>query len=145
MRKLLSTFTLALLAAASAWAQIFTVDNLKYKVTDATTQTVELTGYETEPTGALTIPAIISYNGTEYSVTSIGNWAFSSCFALTQVNIPDDASEHTRRRDKHWRLCVQLLRRTHCHQCGKRQYDLLLRKRHIVQQKQNHADTISRQ
>ena len=89
MKKLLSTFTLALLAAASAWAQTFTVDNLKYTITDETTQTVELTGYETKPTGALDIPATVSYNSTSYSVTSIRDLAFQYCRSLTQVTISD--------------------------------------------------------
>ena len=88
MKKLLSTFALALFAAASAWAQTtFTVDNLKYTVTDDTANTVKLTGYETQPTGTLDIPATVSYNSTTYSVTSIGDQAFYGCSALTQVNI----------------------------------------------------------
>ena len=35
----------------------FTVDNLKYKITDYIADEVELTGYATEPTGKLDIPA----------------------------------------------------------------------------------------
>ena len=84
------TFALALLAAASAWAQTtFTVNNLKYTVTDEIANTVELTGYVTKPEGTLDIPATVSYNSTTYSVTSIGDHAFSSCSALTQVTIPN--------------------------------------------------------
>ena len=45
-------------------------------------------GY-TQPTGNLVIPETISYNGTTYSVTSIGNYAFSNCSSLTSVTIPD--------------------------------------------------------
>ena len=90
MRKLLSTFALTLLAATGAWAQTtFTVDNLKYTVTDDTANTVELTGYETQPTGALDIPATVSYNSTSYSVTSIRDYAFQYCRSLTQVTISD--------------------------------------------------------
>ena len=92
MKKLLSTFALALLTAAGAWAQTtFTVDNLKYTVTDETANTVELTGYATKPTGTLDIPATVSYyyNSTTYSVTSIGDYAFSRCSALTQVTLPN--------------------------------------------------------
>ena len=55
MKRLLTTWILALLATVSVWAQTFTAGNLKYEVTDAAAKTVELTGYETEPTGALTI------------------------------------------------------------------------------------------
>ena len=52
-------------------------------------KTVELTGYETEPTGALTIPATVTNGGTTYSVTAIGYEAFRECKALTSVTIPD--------------------------------------------------------
>ena len=77
------------MAATGAWAQTtFTAENLKYTVTDAEAKTVELTGYETKPEGALTIPATVTNESTEYSVTSIGEWAFSSCSSLTAVTIP---------------------------------------------------------
>ena len=77
------------MAATGAWAQTtFTVNNLKYTVTDAEAKTVRLTGYKTALTGALDIPATVSYNSTTYSVTSIGNNAFYYS-ALTQVTIPE--------------------------------------------------------
>ena len=89
MKEKLLTLAVALLAATGAWAQTtFTADNLKYTVTDETTHTVELTGYVTKPTGALTIPATVTNESTEYSVTSIGNSAFRSCSSLTAVTIP---------------------------------------------------------
>ena len=66
----------------------FTVDNLKYKVTDNTADKVELTGYVTEPTGKLDIPATVTYGSKTYSVTSIVEQAFSGCSALTEVTIP---------------------------------------------------------
>ena len=89
MKKLLFTLIIALLAATGAWAQEFTFDNLKYTVTDAEAKTVELTGYETKPEGALTIPATVTNESTEYSVTSIGSRAFSWCSQLTAVTIPE--------------------------------------------------------
>ncbi|MCI6645489.1 MAG: leucine-rich repeat domain-containing protein [Bacteroidales bacterium] len=39
--------------------------------------------------GNLIIPSAISYNGTTYSVTSIGEWAFYECSSLTSVTIPN--------------------------------------------------------
>ena len=62
----------------------FTVDNLKYKVADHIDE-VELTGYVTEPTGKLYIPATVTYGSKTYSVTSIVNMAFSGCSSLTEV------------------------------------------------------------
>ena len=89
MKRLLTTWILALLATVSVWAQTFTAGNLKYEVTDAAAKTVELTGYETEPTGTLSIPATVTNEGTTYSVTAIGYKAFTHCKALTSVTIPD--------------------------------------------------------
>ena len=89
MKQTLLTFIIALLAATGAWAQTtFIAENLKYTVTDAATHTVELTGYVTAPEGALTIPATVTNEDTEYSVTSIGSSAFSSCYYLKAVTIP---------------------------------------------------------
>ena len=48
-------------------------------------------GYTT-PTGILTIPASVTYNGTTYSVTSIGNYAFGYCSGLINVTIPNSVT-----------------------------------------------------
>lgn len=83
--------------AAAAWKDFnnlqalvteFTVDNLKYKVTDYIADEVELTGYATKPTGKLNIPASVTYGSKTYSVTSIVEQAFDGCSALTEVTIP---------------------------------------------------------
>ena len=39
--------------------------------------------------GNVTIPSTVTYNGTTYSVTSIGNYAFNNCTGLTSVTIPN--------------------------------------------------------
>ena len=76
---------LAAYKAAAGWKDFtnlqpisteFTVGNLKYKVTDHIDE-VELTGYATEPTGKLDIPATVTYGSKTYSVTSIVEQAFS--------------------------------------------------------------------
>ena len=38
------------------------------------------------------IPEKVSYNGTNYSVTSIGDWAFYECSILTSVTIPNSVT-----------------------------------------------------
>ena len=45
--------------------------------------------YYTFPTGELTIPSSVTYNGTTYSVTSIGESAFRNCSELTSATIPN--------------------------------------------------------
>ena len=45
------------------------------------------------PTGNLIIPETVSYNGTTYSVTSIGWCAFNGCGDLTSVTIPNTVKE----------------------------------------------------
>lgn len=83
--------------AAAAWKDFnnlqalvteFTVNNLKYKVTDYIANKVELTGYATKPTGKLDIPASVTYGSKTYSVTSIVEQAFDGCSAITEVTIP---------------------------------------------------------
>ena len=42
--------------------------------------------------GSVTIPATVTYNGTTYSVTSIGYEAFEHCSSLTNINIPNSVT-----------------------------------------------------
>ena len=93
----------------------FTVDNMHYTVTDFITNTVEIDAYMGEPEGVITIPTIVSYEGTKYIVTSIGDdtfntypkitevilpegltrigiLAFNHCTALTEINIPNNVT-----------------------------------------------------
>ena len=68
-----------------ALGEEFTENNLKYKVTSESPKTVELVGYEEKPSGALEIPAMV--NG--YSVTNIGEKAFTWSTGLTSVTISE--------------------------------------------------------
>ena len=43
-------------------------------------------------TGSIDIPASVTYNGTTYSVTSIGSSAFLNCSSLTNVTIPNSVT-----------------------------------------------------
>ena len=69
-------------------------NTLYYKITDADAKTVEVVSeldywddskaYNTAPKGTLTIPESVSNDdGTEYSVTSIEEWAFYDCSSFT--------------------------------------------------------------
>ncbi|MFI3240239.1 MAG: leucine-rich repeat domain-containing protein [Bacteroidales bacterium] len=110
-----------LISPLAILADTVTVDNLKYEIND-TNMTASVTGYETKPTGELVIPATITVDSKEYSVTSIysstssdtgafykcssitsvvlpnsltsiGDYAFRSCFALKSINLPESLTD----------------------------------------------------
>ncbi len=83
--------------ATSTWAYDFsaiapTGQTLYYKIVSGNAQVVNedfFFVYSTYPTGALTIPDSVTFNGITYAVTSIGSYAFRDCSGLTSVTIPD--------------------------------------------------------
>lgn len=88
VRKLFFLFTL--LNISMATAQTFTVNGVSYNVITGTTN-VEITQGAC-PTGVLVIPATVVENAITYSVTSIGDFAFSNCTGLTSVVIPNSVT-----------------------------------------------------
>ena len=88
MKKVLLVLSFALLAMTSVWAQMFSVDNLKYKITDPVNHCAVVIGYETKPEGVLNVPGKVNYNGTDYFVLSIENNAFLDCYKIVEVNLP---------------------------------------------------------
>ena len=97
MRKpFLLSLLVALLTTLSTHAYEFQSGDFYYNITSDTT--VEVTYLEFDSTynyqglTTATIPATVTYNGTTYSVTSIGWGAFSSCSSLTSITIPNSVT-----------------------------------------------------
>ena len=87
---------LALLLPATALAHDFKVDGIYYNI-NGNEATVTFRGtsyaeYSNEYTGDVTIPETVTYNGTTYDITKIGNYAFYNCSGLTSVNIPNSVT-----------------------------------------------------
>ncbi len=96
MRKLFFLF-LALVATTSLWAHDFEVGDLYYNITsDIEPYTVEVTYQDSSNNYAglttSTIPETVTYNGTTYSITSIGYRAFGGCSSLTSITIPNSVT-----------------------------------------------------
>ena len=76
-------------ALPAAFAYNFESVGIYYDITGSNTVAVTYaTGSYNSYSGNVTIPSTVTYNGTTYTVTAIGNNAFRNCSGLTGVNIP---------------------------------------------------------
>ena len=80
---------LLLLCCTVAGAADFEVGGIYYNILSSEDKTVEVTSGSNEYTGAVTIPASVTYNDEAYSVKSIGNYAFYDCAGLTSIELPE--------------------------------------------------------
>ena len=94
----LAAAAVLLLGAATATAHDFEVNGIFYnKDNGSKTASVTCKGYYyydyvNEYSGAVTILSEVTYEGTTYSVTSIGSSAFRNCSGLTSVEIPNSVT-----------------------------------------------------
>ena len=86
--------------ALPTFAHHFEVNGIYYDITNSTNKTVAVTyrgtrayAYSNEYIGSVTFPSSVTYSGTTYSVTSIGDSAFCSCSGLTSIAIPNSVTE----------------------------------------------------
>ena len=94
IRQFLLTTVVLMGSASAMWAQTFENEagTLKFTVTDVTNRCVSVSQGTTKPTGALEIPAKVTYpqvGGKEYTVTSIAASAFYYCSGLTSVTFAE--------------------------------------------------------
>ena len=67
------------------------IDGIYYNL-DSDAKTAEVTRNPNNYGGAIEIPSAITYNEVEYSVTSIGSFAFFMCTGLTSINISNSVT-----------------------------------------------------
>ena len=85
--KHLFTMLLALIAATAS-AQDFEVDGIYYNILSEDDMTVEVIRRSGLNEGDIVIPEEVTYDGSTYSVTTIGENAFYHCYDLTSVSMP---------------------------------------------------------
>ena len=90
MKQLLRILCAIILLATNslAYGETFTVDNLKY-ITSGSTVSVEAAN---NTITSANIPEKINFNGSTYTVTSIGSRAFEDCISLAEITIPNSVN-----------------------------------------------------
>ena len=93
---LLSLFATLLPLWASAQTKV-EIDGIWYNLVSKAKQaevTFKGDSYDSynEYSGSITVPATVTYEGVNYSVTSIGNYAFRDCRSLTAIILPESVT-----------------------------------------------------
>ena len=88
-------FSIFMLCCSAIYAYDFEVDGIYYNYSGTNASVTCLqqnSGNATAYTGDVVIPESVEYNGKNYSVTSIGSYAFWYCSGLTSVTIPNSVT-----------------------------------------------------
>lgn len=84
LKTIFAAGALAISASLPAFADEFTVDGLNYMIEEG----VVSLSYNSGATGDIVIPATVNYQGTDYPVTAIGDYAFGWA-QITSVQFPE--------------------------------------------------------
>ncbi len=90
MKKLL--FTLLVFLCALIGRADFTVDNITYWISNYGDNEVYVSHATIDGDGTVIIPAVVSYNNKNYTVTGIRNETFRGCTSLTSITIPNSVT-----------------------------------------------------
>ena len=91
IKKLLPVLLMSIMSV-SAFAADAVVDGIAYYFIDESLEAQVARNYENPYSGDITIPETVDYDGKTYSVTSIGEEAFSWCSGLTSITIPNSVT-----------------------------------------------------
>lgn len=86
----LSLFLLAMVGFAQPTST--NTDNVKYQILDNNAKTAKVIQYDSKPIGAITILEKVTINSEEYTVVSVGLWAFYDCADITSIIIPNSVT-----------------------------------------------------
>ena len=91
MKKQLLLIVMTLLPMV-AMADPVEIDGIYYDLVSKVKQAEVTKKPSGKYSGSIVIPSVVTYNGEEYSVTSIGIDAFAWCSGLTSVTIPNSVT-----------------------------------------------------
>ena len=93
LKKRFVVLLFALVLFMPSFSYDFEVDGIYYNKTGSNTVGVTYkSDYDSGYSGDIIIPEQVDFNGTTYSITSIGGCAFSYCSGLTSITIPNSVT-----------------------------------------------------
>ena len=83
---------LSVLLPMVVFADAVEIDGIYYNLVPSTKE-AEVTINPNEYTGDVVIPASVTFDGVDFSVTSIGSYSFFNCKSLTSISIPNSVTK----------------------------------------------------